>query len=245
MKLSFGHGNAKLAKDTMTFSVPAGRTCPGAKDCKSWVNLDGKISDGHDTIFRCFAASDEVKYPSVHKSRVSNLAAITEAIRNGNGGEFIAAQVKANRRKYTRKVRIHVSGDFYSSAYLNAWLETIRLTPDLQFYCYTKSLHLFVEQGKLIDLPANFYVTASHGGWHNELESLFPRVAYVVNSVAEAVSHGLEIDHDESHCFSDASFCLLLHGTQPAGSAAAAALKLLKAEGHTGYSAERRVAAAA
>ena len=242
MQLSFGHGNAKLAKSTLTFSIPAGRTCPGARDCRSWVNSLGRIQDGPHAIFRCFAASDEVKYSNTYRARLSNLNAIVEAIDAEVAGEFIARQLSAHRKRSTNKVRIHVSGDFFSADYLAAWIEAAKLTPTLEFYCYTKSLHLFVVNGKLINLPNNFHVTASHGGMHEHLEHLFPRVAYVVNSVEEAEAMGLEIDHDESHCFGDNSFCLLLHGTQPSGSVAAEALKLLKRQGHTGYNAKRRQA---
>lgn len=239
-QLSFGHGNAKLPTSTLTFSIPAGRTCPGARDCRSWVNSLGRIQDGPHTIFRCFAASDEVKYTNVHRSRVNNLNAIVEAIDTNTATDFITEQVTKARKRRTNKVRPHVSGDFFSADYLAAWVNTARLIPDLDFYCYTKSLNLFVPAGKLIDLPSNFYVTASHGGMHEHLEHLFPRVAYVVNSVEEAEAMGLEIDHDESHCFGNKSFCLLLHGTQPKGSVAAEALKVLKRQGHTGYNVKRR-----
>ena len=43
---------------------------------------------------------------------------------------------------------------------------------------------------------------------------------------------GLEIDHDETHAIGPGpSFALLIHGTQPKGSKAAAAIKRLKTEG--------------
>ena len=42
---------------------------------------------------------------------------------------------------------------------------------------------------------------------------------------------GLEIDHDDSHCFGDKPFALLVHGSQPAGSDAGAAIAQRKKEG--------------
>ena len=52
---------------------------------------------------------------------------------------------------------------------------------------------------------------------------------------------GLEIDHDDTHAFeSDESFALLLHGTQPAGSEAADALKVLKKKGKGSYSSKKK-----
>ena len=58
------------------------------------------------------------------------------------------------------------------------------------------------------------------------------RSAKVVFSEAEAEKLGLEIDHDDSHAarpsMRDQDFALLIHGTQPAGSAASKALQVIK-----------------
>ncbi len=58
--LKFGEPNAKLKKMTkklgvklITFTLPAGWTCPGAKDCLSRADrVTGKVTDGADTEFR-------------------------------------------------------------------------------------------------------------------------------------------------------------------------------------------------
>ena len=48
---------------------------------------------------------------------------------------------------------------------------------------------------------------------------------------------GLSVDHDDSHCFGDKPFALLVHGSQRAGSDASKALSLRKRQGSwTGYS---------
>ena len=47
----------------------------------------------------------------------------------------------------------------------------------------------------------------------------------------EAIDLGLEVDHDDSHCFGDKPFALLVHGSQPAGSEAGAAIAQRKKEG--------------
>ena len=44
-------------------------------------------------------------------------------------------------------------------------------------------------------------------------------------------SLGLKIDHDDSNCFGDKPFALLVHGSQPAGSDASAAIQKRKKEG--------------
>jgi hypothetical protein len=69
-------------------------------------------------------------------------------------------------------------------------------------------------------LPANFYMTASYGGKFDYLidEGYFPRYSKVCMNDADAANLGLEVDHDDSHCFGDKPFALLVHGTQPKGS---------------------------
>ena len=84
--LKFAVGNAKLKKDTLIFDLPAGKVCPGAKDCHSWVNVDqyGKrsIQDGHYTEFRCYAASQEVLFTNLYKKRLYNLNLLKEALKD-------------------------------------------------------------------------------------------------------------------------------------------------------------------
>src|SRR5690349_4793616 len=72
-KLKFGNGNAKLPAGVMTFSLPAGWSCPFADKCLSKTDRDtGRVQDGRQTEFRCFAASDEQIRPSVRKARWHN-----------------------------------------------------------------------------------------------------------------------------------------------------------------------------
>jgi hypothetical protein len=130
------------------FSLPAGRTCPGANICKAFVGIDsitGKrsIIDGKDMLFRCFAASSEVQYDAVYVNRKENLDLIVAALQNGTAVDLINASIQENRSKGITLVRIHESGDFFSGAYLDAWLQVALLNPDLKFYCYSKSLQLF------------------------------------------------------------------------------------------------------
>ena len=62
--LRFGHGNAKLDPAVFTFSLPAGHFCPFANECRSKSNrLTGRIKDGPNTEFRCYAASSEAASP--------------------------------------------------------------------------------------------------------------------------------------------------------------------------------------
>ena len=67
-RLAFGRGNAKLEGHIATFSMPAGWTCPMAFDCLARADkATGKITDGPDATFRCFAASAEALRAEGHK----------------------------------------------------------------------------------------------------------------------------------------------------------------------------------
>jgi len=234
--LHFSHGNAKLNKQTVIFNLPAGSTCPGALQCFSMAVADanGKrsIRDGEHTQFRCFAASSEVQYDNVYINRQANFKAIVEALKHGNCADLIHTELQKARKKNTKLVRIHESGDFFSAAYLLSWVMVAQANPDLKFYCYSKNLPLFVG----LTLPANFYFTASYGGKFDYLidEGVFPRYAKVFMTEDDAIAAGYKVDVQDRSCFEDGPFALLVHGTQPAGSdwgkAARANRKIQKAK---------------
>lgn len=233
--LKFGRGNAKLGKDTFTFSIPAGYTCPFAKDCLSKADKrTGKVKDGPDTLFRCFAASQEVIYPNVRESRWNNFEMLKKAYADaGTVGMFNL--IWESLPKKAKKVRIHVSGDFFSQAYFDAWVMVAKQKLDVLFYAYTKALPYWTKYNGVI--PKNLILTASYGGTHDDLIDRHKlRYSKVVYSVDEAKQLGLQIDHDDSHAsqYGD-SFALLIHGVQPKGSKASVALHTLKKAGIHGY----------
>jgi hypothetical protein len=65
-------------------------------------------------------------------------------------------------------VRIHDSGDFFSTEYLQAWIDIAIVTPDVLFYAYTKEVTRFREHavGKT---PMNFKWVYSMGGKEDSL----------------------------------------------------------------------------
>jgi hypothetical protein len=220
--LTFGVGNAKVGGKVHTFSLPAGWTCPGAMDCLARANREtGKVTDGPDTAFRCFSVTMEARHTSVRNSRWRNRELLQSAGTSARMAELIQRSLPAR----ATIVRIHVGGDFFSKAYLDAWIAVAEANPNVRFYAYTKSVSLFI--GRV--LPANLVITASVGGRQDHLIPLSGlRTATVVFSEAEAEALGLAIDHDDTHAmFPGPSFALLIHGTQPKGSRAAAALRAL------------------
>ena len=105
--LSFQNENAKLGKDTLLFSIPAGKTCSiGADKCLSMaIEKNGKrtVQDGKHCEFRCFAASQEVLFPPVFLSRKRNLDLLIESLK-GEKGYFktICRESKSQKRNKTK-----------------------------------------------------------------------------------------------------------------------------------------------
>ena len=231
--LKMSKGNKKLSKDTLILSLPAGKTCLGANECKAFVevNKDNKriLKRGNECLFTCFAASEELRYPNVFNSRKYNFDLINSYVLNNDLKgltELINESIQV-KKKNVNKVRIHESGDFYHPLYLEAFKNVAKINKDNIFYCYSKSLKLFLDN----TLPNNFFLTASYGGKYDYLiKDNFKRFSKVVFSVEEALRLGLPIDTDDSHCYEDKGkngFGLLLHGMQESGSVAAEALKVI------------------
>ena len=235
--LKFSRGNAKLdalesvvGGQVWTFSMLSGYTCPFAKDClsKAVRGDDGKthIEDGKFTQFRCFSASQEALFPEVYNSRKHN----TDIIRSIENAHGLTELLLESLPRKAKCVRIHVGGDFNTPRYFRAWCDVARLTPEVLFYAYTKSLRFWVADKNYI--PENMVLTASRGGLEDSLISQHNlREAVVVFSEAEAAEKGLEIDTDDSHAalpeLRNKSFALLIHGVQPKGSDASKAVQAL------------------
>jgi len=229
--LKFGTPNAKLKKMTKrlgvrlaTFTLPAGYTCPGAKDCLAFADREtGKVKDGADTDFRCFMASAEARSPSLRKAVWHNLELLKGALKNGVKA---CADLICDSLPDADVYRVHVGGDYFSKKYLQAWVEVATRNPDKIFYSYSKSLRFLSD----VMRPKNLVLTASRGGKYDELIDQHGwKEALVVYSEKEAEEKGLEIDHDDSHAaFGSENFALLIHGTQPKGSMASQALQAIK-----------------
>ena len=248
--LKFSKANAKtqaLANDAelaeyltdkrkiYSLDLLSGYSCPYAEKClsKAVVQDNGKrkIKDGKHTEFRCFSASQEVQYTNVYNSRKHNF----DLLRKENH-EGMVKLINDSLPENAGIVRIHVAGYFFSLPYMHAWYVVALMNPNTLFYAYTKSTSWWV--GGINEFPIlhNLVLTASMGGTQDHVtENYGLRKAVVVFSEAEEAELGLEIDHDDSHAakpsLRDQDFALLIHGTQPAGSKAAQALKELKGKG--------------
>lgn len=176
------NSNKDLARDGIfTFTLPAlsgmvgGRrvvTCPEAGKCAAI----------------CYARHGSYTWPVVRAAHERNLAYIVEDI---EGWEAAMTADLTSKRYVGKNVRIHDSGDFFSDAYLMAWLRIIRATPKTFFYAYTKEVarvRALVEP----DCPENFKFVYSKGGRQDVLLTPRDRTADVYpdeESIAQAGAH--------------------------------------------------------
>lgn len=146
--LNMSNGNKKLVETEKTmflvWNLPAVRTCPNATEhCKGL----------------CYALKAEKAYPNCFPARKRNLL---ESMRSDFVKRAIFTILKrlANNKNHKKLVvRIHESGDFYSFAYANAWLQIADYFKgeNIVFIAYTKSFKFF--DG--VKLPQNFKLRAS------------------------------------------------------------------------------------
>lgn len=235
LRFNFG-GNAKLSKEIVTFSLPSGYTCPGARDCLAKADMEtGKIVDGPHQKFRCFSAVSETR-PAVRAQRWHNFSLLKQA----RTKEAMVELINESFPRGAKILRLHVGGDFFCQAYFEAWAEVAKRFRQCVIYAYTKSVH-FVKAYKE-PLPPNFRITLSTGGKYDHMiadmdpkeqsEGVQYGIAEVLGHPDEASDKGLEVDHDDSHAISGKKhFALLLHSMQPAGSEASEKIKRMRKEG--------------
>lgn len=141
--------NSKLKKTSkelgvrvFNFGIPAYKsasgklTCPFAKDCVKY----------------CYAQKGAYIWGNVSPAFERRYEATKL-------DTFVDLMTQEIRRKKVDFLRIHDSGDYYSPAYLQKWLQIARNNPQTKFYSYTKSVPLFEN----VELPENFDVIFSQG----------------------------------------------------------------------------------
>ena len=212
-----------------SFSLPSGYACPFALDCLSKADrITGKITDGKNTKFRCFSASDEARSPQARAQRWHNF----DLLRRIKTVAGMVELIEASLPKAWDVLRIHIGGDFFNQTYFDAWVQVARnhLESGQILYAYTKSLPYWIANN---NIPANLNLTASEGGTRDHLiKQHGQKSSTVVFSPEEAEDLGLEIDHNEYHAIVGKDpFALLVHGTQPKGSDAGKATQKMTARG--------------
>lgn len=135
------------------WNLPTGWSCPFAQECLVKVNPETGKFQNKSTSYRCYAAAAE-RFPGVRDSRWENFNLVKQGHR---------PMLPPN----ARHIRIHASGDFFSQAYFDMWLEIARENPSVEFWAFTKSIPYWL--ARLDSIPANLVLTASVGSRHNAL----------------------------------------------------------------------------
>jgi len=72
------------------------------------------------------------------------------------------AEIQSKKPDY---VRVHDSGDYYSKAYLDKWIEIAIHNPNVRFYSYTNMIEMFLNTS----LPDNYDIIFSDSGKQKSL----------------------------------------------------------------------------
>lgn len=142
--------NSKLKKTSkltglrvFNFGIPAYKsatgklTCPFAAECVKF----------------CYAQKGAYSWSNV-KPAFEKRYELTKT------DDFVNEMNKEIAKKKPDYVRVHDSGDYYSKAYLDKWIEIAIHNPHVRFYSYTNSVELL----KAAELPDNYDIIFSDSG---------------------------------------------------------------------------------
>lgn len=108
-----------------SFSLPARRSCPGA------VFSPGSV------CAVCYAdRRGRYRWPTVTAAQAQRLAWTMDALADGS---FASTLIEHISRRPDPYFRIHDSGDFYSVAYVEAWITITCALPSVRFWAPTHS----------------------------------------------------------------------------------------------------------
>ena len=144
IKKTSNHFGVKL----MNFGIPAYKsasgklTCPMADECVKF----------------CYAKKGAYIWSNVQP-------AFEKRYELSKTDKFIESMNDEIRRKKPDFIRVHDSGDYYSRAYLNKWIQIAKDNPDVKFYSYTNMVQLTKE----IHLPDNYDIIYSDSGKQKHL----------------------------------------------------------------------------
>lgn len=79
--------------------------------------------------------------------------------------DFIGAMNWEIKHKKPDYVRVHDSGDYYSKAYLQKWIQIAIHNPDVKFYSYTNMVDMILNTS----LPSNYDIIFSDSGKQKHL----------------------------------------------------------------------------
>ncbi|MFJ8965334.1 hypothetical protein ACIRG5_38710 [Lentzea sp. NPDC102401] len=108
----------------------------------------------------CYARHGTYTWPVVRAKHHANLAFVLDDL---SAWETAMVTELSAAKFHGAWIRIHDSGDFFSDAYLQAWLRICLARPGTNFYAYSKEVERF---RRLVEAspPPNFLWVFSYGG---------------------------------------------------------------------------------
>jgi hypothetical protein len=101
--------------------------------------------------------------------------------------KFVEAMNTEIRKKKPDYIRVHDSGDYYSRAYLQKWIQVAIHNPDVKFYSYTNMVDLMLNTS----LPDNYDIIFSDSGKQKHLiNEKKHRHTKIFDSVDDLVNSG-------------------------------------------------------
>ena len=147
--------NSKLKKTSkvlglrvFNFGIPAYKSSSGKLTCP--------MADG--CIKFCYAKKGAYIWSNV-KPAFENRYELSKT------NYFFNAMNNEIRKKKPDYVRVHDSGDYYSTAYLKKWIKIANDNPDVRFYSYTNMIDMMLKAS----LPSNYDIIFSDSGKQKHL----------------------------------------------------------------------------
>jgi hypothetical protein len=101
--------------------------------------------------------------------------------------DFIDAMNNEIKRKKPDYVRVHDSGDYYSKAYLQKWIQVAIHNPEVKFYSYTNMVDMILNTS----LPDNYDIIFSDSGKQkNLIDERKHRHTKIFTSTSDLLSAG-------------------------------------------------------
>lgn len=169
--------NTKLKKTSkqlgvrvFNFGIPAYKSASGKLTCP--------MADG--CVKFCYAKKGAYIWSNV-KPAFENRYELSKT------DDFVDAMNNEIKRKKPDYVRVHDSGDYYSKAYLDKWIQIAIHNPNVKFYSYTNMVDMILKAS----LPDNYDIIFSDSGKQKHLiNENNHRHTRIFSSAVELLSSG-------------------------------------------------------
>lgn len=209
-----------MPRGSISFSLPAGHTCPFAGRCLTKVNIAGQMQLGQRYV--CMAASEEISI-SVRQRRWFNFNLLKKT---GDDTDEMYSLISASIPESQVYV-LHQSGDFFSENYFKAWMSVAKQIPDSVFLVQTTSIPYWVALKSSV--PSNVKISANLDTVHAPLVKKEGLPFHgVVFSYQDAEDYGLPVERRLDKLAAGENYVALVRSMQVADSEAGKGVETLR-----------------